>query len=71
MRWPWGTGQPAAESAPDDAAEAAEARRRAEQALREAKAQTGEIRAVRDRAVHHQRVNHFAELISETFWGGR
>jgi hypothetical protein len=53
----------------DDSDEAAAARRRAEQALREARSQTGEIRAVRDRSVHHQRVNHFAQLISETFRG--
>jgi hypothetical protein len=39
--------------------------------LREAKEQTGEIRAVRDRAVQHQRVNHFAQLIAETFRGSR
>ena len=69
MRWPWTSRQQPAEPVPDDADEAAAARRRAEQALLEARQQTGEIRAVRDRSVHHQRVNHFAQLISETFRG--
>jgi hypothetical protein len=71
MRWPWNRKPQQAESVPDDTEEACRARRRAEEALREAKEQTGEIRAVRDRAVQHQRVNHFAQLIAETFRGSR
>lgn len=69
MRWPWTRKPQAADTAADDTEEACRARRRAEKALLDAKAQTGEIRAVRDRAVHHQRVNHFAQLIAETFRG--
>jgi hypothetical protein len=72
MRWPWSTRrQDEAEPVPDDTDEAEAARRRAEQALLEAKSQTGEIRAVRDRSVGHRRVNHFAQLISETFRGAQ
>jgi hypothetical protein len=70
MRWPWNKRERAPEPVADDADEAAAARRRAEKALLDARRQTGEIRAVRDRSVYHQRVNHFAQLISETFRGG-
>lgn len=69
MRWPWTSRKPLADPESDDSAEAAAARRRAEAALLEAKQQTGEIRAERDRALQHRRVNHFAQLISETFRG--
>jgi hypothetical protein len=69
MRWPWTSREPVADPVPDDSEEAAAARRRAEQALLEAKQQTGEIRAVRDRSVGHRRANHFAQLITETFRG--
>jgi hypothetical protein len=70
MRWPWISRRQAADSVPDDDVEdAAAARRRAEAALRAAKDRTTEIRAVTDRALHHRRVNHFAQLISETFRG--
>lgn len=70
MRWPWSTRRDEAEPVPDDTDEAVEARRRAERALLEARRQTGEIRDVRDRSLRHQRVNHFAQLIAETFRGG-
>ena len=71
MRWPWTRKQPVAEPVPDDTQEAESARRRAEHALQVAKSQTGEIRAVRDLSLRHQRVNHFAQLISETCRGSR
>lgn len=71
MRWPWSGKQPTADAVPDDTQEATRARERAEAALRAAKQQTGEIKAVAERSMHHQRVNHFAQLISETFWGTR
>lgn len=69
MRWPWSPRQPASKTAPDDAEEAAAARRRAEEALAAAKEQTGEVRRVADAMRHHRRVNHFAELIGDTFRG--
>jgi hypothetical protein len=55
----------------DDAEEAAEARRRAEEALLAARRQTGEIRRVAAHSQRHLRINHFAQLIDETFRGAR
>lgn len=71
MRWPWAGRKRAVEPMPDDAQEAAAARQRAEASLRAAKQLTPGIRKERDRSMHHQQINHFAQLISETFRGDR
>lgn len=70
MRWPWSSKHPPAPVS-DDAEQAIEARRRAEEALRDAKRQTGEIRRVAAHSKNHLRINHFAQLIDETFRGAR
>lgn len=69
MRWPWNRPKPQPTPPADDTAEASEARRRAEQALRQDRARSGEVRRVADQSRRHRRVNHFAELIDETFRG--
>lgn len=69
MRWPWSGNHPPVVS--DDAEEASQARERAEAALRHARQQTGEIRQVVAQSHHHLRVNHFAQLIGDTFRGDR
>lgn len=52
-----------------DLGEAIEAKTKAEQALAQAIDQSGEIQQVAARSRRHRNVNHFAELISETFRG--
>jgi hypothetical protein len=71
MRWPWNKREKAPEPVSDDVDEAVRARRHAEEALARDRERTGEIRAESNRSLHHARVNHFAQLISETFWGSR
>lgn len=71
MRWPWSNRNQQAEPVPDDVEEATRARRRAEEALEAAKEQTGEVCRVAAEMRQHRRVNHFAELIGETFRGIR
>ena len=71
MRWPWTCRKQPVDPMPDDAREAAEARRRAEAALRAAKRLTPQIKEERDRSMRHGRVNHFSQLIAETFRGDR
>jgi hypothetical protein len=55
----------------DDAEEAAEARRRAEEELARTKEQTSEICQVVDALRKHRRQNHFAELLGQSFGGPR
>lgn len=71
MRWPWNKREKAPEPMSDDVDEAVRARRRAEEALARDRARTREISVETGRAVRHARVNHFAQLISETFWGSK
>jgi hypothetical protein len=71
MRWPWSRKQPKAEPVVDDIEEATRARRHAERALEQAKGRTGEVRQAAADLRRNGRVNHFAELISDTFWGHR
>lgn len=71
MRWPWSRRNESGPPVSDDVDEAVDARRCAEEALERTKGQSEEISAVAERARLHRRVNHFAELIGETFRGGR
>jgi hypothetical protein len=71
MRWPWSRKQPEAEPVVDDIEEATRARRHAERALERAKEQTNEVHRVAAALRRHGRVNHFAELIGDTFRGRR
>jgi hypothetical protein len=68
MRWPWSSRhQPPPVS--EDVGDAVEARRHAEQALARERARTREIRDVTEKSRRHGAVNHFAQLIAETFRG--
>lgn len=69
MRWPWSRKPSGAEPVSTDLGEAIEAKTKAEQALAQAIDQSGEIQQVAARSRRHRNVNHFAELISETFRG--
>lgn len=73
MRWPWTRRERRAPCPPvsDDSQEAAQARIQAEAALMQAKQRSGEVRQVASQSRQHRRVNHFAELIAETFKGAR
>lgn len=67
MRWPWGKDHPPAPS--DDTAEATRARRHAEAALERERQRSREVREVAAQSRRHGAVNHFAELIAQTFRG--
>ena len=68
MRWPWSTKyQPP--PPPDDVADAVRARRRAEAALEQERKRSKEVRDVAAQSRRHGAVNHFAQLITETFRG--
>jgi len=67
MRWPWSKDVPPPPSA--DVDDAVRARRRAEAALERDRARTKEVREVAERSRRHGTVNHFAQLIAETFRG--
>jgi len=67
MRWPWSKSQPP--QPPDDVADAVAARRRAEAALERERRRIKEVRDVAAQARQHGAVNHFAQLITETFRG--
>lgn len=71
MRWPWQNRPtlPACTSS-DDADEAAQARRKAEEDLRRTHEQTAEVRELAEQLRRHRRVNHFAELFGRSFEGG-
>lgn len=69
MRWPWCRREDDVPAVSDDAAEASEARRCAELALELSKERSDEIREVAAMARSHRRVNHFAQLIDDTFRG--
>lgn len=69
MRWPWSNRGHEAEPLPTDVDEATEARVNAEQALRDTIERSGEVRKVSEASRRHGRVNHFAQLISDTFRG--
>lgn len=72
MRWPWvRRREPVCPPPSDDTTEAARARAAAEQALRRAREQTGEVSRVASQSRQYRRVNHFAELIAETFRSAR
>lgn len=72
MRWPWHQRRPApAETPSGDVLDAAEARRRAEEALQRTQEQTPEVRALAEQLRHHRRVNHFAELFGKSLEGPR
>lgn len=68
MRWPWSPKQQPAPP-PDDVADAVRARRHAEAALRRERERSKEVRDVTAESRHHGAVNHFAQLIAETFRG--
>lgn len=70
MRWPWSQEPDCAPEVSDDAAEATQARVDAEAALERTKGRSEEIAAVAAASRTHRRVNHFAQLIEDTF-GGR
>jgi hypothetical protein len=68
MRWPWSTRhQPP--PPPDDVDDAVRARRHAEAALRRERERSQEVRDVTAQSRRHGAVNHFAQLIAETFRG--
>lgn len=68
MRWPWSSKrQPPPVS--EDVGDAVRARRRAEEALARDRARSREIRDVTEKSRRHGTVNHFAQLIAETFRG--
>ena len=68
MRWPWSTKyQPP--PPPDDVADAVRARRHAEAALEQERKRSKEVRDVAAQSHRHGAVNHFAQLITETFRG--
>lgn len=67
MKWPWSKDHPP--PPPDDVGEAVQARLRAEAALERERQRSKEVRAVADQSRRHGAVNHFAQLISETFRG--
>lgn len=69
MRWPWTRRRPVPPPAADDVADAVEARQHAEAALERDRARTAEVRRVTSAAREHRAVNHFAQLIAETFRG--
>lgn len=70
MRWPWQRNRVEDGPAPSgDTAEAVRARQCAEQALQRTKDLSAEIRRVADASRSHRSINHFAELIGETFRG--
>lgn len=68
MRWPWST-RHHPPPPPDDVADAVRARQRAEAALERDRARSKEVRDVTERSRRHGTVNHFAQLIAETFRG--
>lgn len=70
MRWLWRKRPPPVQVS-DDAEEAAQARQHAEASLRAARQKSGEIRRVAAQSHNHLRINHFAQLIDETFRGNR
>jgi hypothetical protein len=70
MRWPWQREETAEGETVADVTEAAEARRRAEEALAHAHDRTEEIDKVVAKSRWHRRDNHFARLIIDTFRGG-
>jgi hypothetical protein len=71
MRWPW-QHRPAADRCPSstDADEATEARIEAEEQLRRDLERSADIREIAAQSRRHRRVNHFAELFSQSFEGG-
>lgn len=68
MKWPWST-QHQPLPPPDDVADAVRARRQAQAALERERERTKEVRDVTAQSRRHGTVNHFAQLIAETFWG--
>lgn len=71
MRWPWRRRVEGGPAVSDDTDEAVRARRCAEQALQATKDRSAEIRRVADVSRSQRSINHFAELIGETFRGER
>jgi hypothetical protein len=68
MRWPWSKDLPP-EPISDDVDDAVQGRRHAEAALERDRARSQEVREVSERSRRHGTVNHFAQLIAETFRG--
>lgn len=72
MRLPWPRRPPAPTVRPSgDTDEAVQARRRAEEDLRRTHEQTAQVRELAEQLRRHRRVNHFAELITQSFEGGQ
>ncbi len=69
MKWPWTRKPRRAAPASDDVADAVAARRHAEAALARERAREREVHTVSAAARSHRTVNHFAQLISDTFRG--
>lgn len=68
MRWPWSQ-EHEPPGPPPDVADAVRARRRAEAALERERMRSQEVRDVAAASRRHGAVNHFAQLIAETFRG--
>jgi len=72
MRWPWWKRRnPDRLPASDDAEQAAEARLNAEEQLLRARRRAPEVREIAEQLRQHRRVNHFAELLGQSFGGNR
>lgn len=71
MRWPWKRSTAPLGEPQTDIAEAAQARRKAEEALAKAHHQSGEVDRVVARSKWNRRDDHFAELVARTFQGGK
>lgn len=69
MRWPWSPKLPRPQPTSDDVADAVASRRRAEKALASDRERSGEVHSVAAASRRNGAVNHFAELIIETFRG--
>lgn len=70
MRWPWRHPEPNQRAPSSDADEAAQARQRAEEELRQAAEQTAEVREIAAKLRQHRAGNRFAELFLKSFEGG-
>jgi hypothetical protein len=71
VRWPWKHRETTDRRPPsDDVEEATVARIEAEEQLRRDMERTAAVRELADQLRRHRRVNHFAELFSQSFEGG-